>query len=607
MKWILTFAILIGIQVAAIASNIKVEPSCWWIGMENPNVQLMISGKAIGNLSPIIDYPGVKIISVTQVENQDYLFIDINIDQKHTLPGTFNISFKKNNKIISSYRYELLKRRENSSTRMGFSQSDVIYLITPDRFANAEPDNDSVKAMKEALNRKDENGRHGGDIQGIINHLDYISDMGFTALWLTPVLENNMPVYSYHGYSITDFYQTDPRMGKNVQYKELGDKAAQNGMKLIMDMVFNHIGDQHPWMSNPPTQDWISFKDAPVYTNHRKTIFQDVHVAPGDYQQMTDGWFSKTMPHLNQRNPLLAKYLIQNTLWWIEYANLSSIRVDTYPYPDMNFMSRWTKEIMEAYPRLNIVGEVWSENPALIAFWQKGKENKNGYTSYLPSLMDFPVQAALLKALSSKESNSFTGLYETIANDFQYANPDNLVVFADNHDIPRFYTLLHEDLGLYKLGMTFILTTRGIPQLLYGTEVLQTGESHGKLRSDFPGGWAGDPVNAFSGIGLTDDQKEAKAFIRKLLHWRVDAPSLADSKLMHYAPQNDVYVYFRYNKDHKSMIILNKSTNSQRISMSRFANMIASAKEGKEVLSGNKIALTSDLLIPAKSPLIIEW
>lgn len=610
MKWKLIFAVVLFFRVTAFAGDIKIEPSCWWIGMSKPDVQLMLYSKDVGELSPEISYTGVRITRVTQVENKNYLFIDIVIDSNTAVAGKFPIKLKKNNKVIAVCEYELFKRTNGSSSRQSFTESDVIYLITPDRFVNGDKQNDSFASLHEGAKRSDENGRHGGDIQGIIDHLDYVQKMGYTSLWLTPVLENNQPDYSYHGYSITDFYQVDPRMGSNQLYKQLCEQAAQKGLKVIMDMVLNHCGLEHWWMKDLPTRDWINFADSPVYTNHRKTVLQDPHVSESDYRQMVDGWFSKTMPDLNQRNPLLARYLIQNTIWWIEYAGLSGIRVDTYPYPDMNFMSEWTKEITQEYPRFNIVGEEWSENPAMVSYWQKGKMNKNGYVSYLPSLMDFPVQNALIKALNENEkynNGGFLRLYETIANDFQYPEPNNLIVFGDNHDIERFYSLVHEDMGLFKLGMTFILTTRGIPQVLYGTELLITGQSHGKIRSDFPGGWDSDQVNAFTSTGLTNSQREANEFMQKLLQWRKNTQVIAGSKLMHYRPRNEVYVYFRYNDHGKIMVVLNKNEKVQSINSSQFTEMIGQAKTGRDIITGNNISLSGTISIPARSSLIIEW
>lgn len=589
--------------------NIKIEPAFWWIGMKNPQLQLMVYGDNISESSPEIKYEGVSITGVSKLSNKNYLFIDLFIDKDNTLPGKFKINFRKDNDIVNSFEYELLKRDSGSSDRSSFNHSDVIYLITPDRFANGDPSNDEVAGMKEGIDRKNENGRHGGDIQGIINNLDYVREMGFSSIWLTPVLENNQPDYSYHGYSITDFYHVDPRFGTNELYKKLCEKASQKGIKVIMDMIFNHCGLEHWWMKDLPSTDWMNFNDSVVFTNHRKTVLQDPHVSKPDLQQMVDGWFSKTMPDLNQRNDNLATYLIQNSIWWIEYAGLSGIRVDTYPYPDMHFMSEWTKRVTTEYPNFNIVGEDWSENPAIVSYWQKGKINKNGYVSYLPSLMDFPVQASLIKALNEKEKYNNGGLfnlYEMIANDFQYPNPNNLVVFADNHDIERFYSLVHEDIDLFKLGLTFILTTRGIPQILYGSELLITGETHGQIRSDFPGGWANDKINGFTSEGLTQKQIETQKFVKKLLQWRNSSLVMKSSNLTHYSPIGEVYVYFRYSDQGKIMIVLNMNSEPKKIDLSRYADMIGKSTIGKDILNGSNISLKRELSIPAKSSLIIE-
>jgi glycosidase len=589
-------------------TQVRVEPSSWWIGMSKPGVQLMIHEKNISDLSPEISYPGVTITSVTKVQNPNYLFINLDI-ANNAAAGTFPVQLKKNGKTVQSFPFTLYNRKNASSQRMGFNDRDVIYLVTPDRFSNGDPSNDSMPGMKEGVNRANENGRHGGDLRGIINHLDYISNMGFTALWLTPAVENNQPDYSYHGYSITDFYRIDPRIGNNQEYQKLSDEASKKGIKLIMDMVFNHCGLEHWWMKDLPTKDWINFTDSAVYTNHRKTVFQDPHVAQADYIQMSDGWFSKTMPDLNPRNPLLATYLIQNTIWWIEYADLSGIRVDTYPYPDIHFMSEWTKRITQEYPNFNIVGEEWSENPAIVAFWQKGKINKNGYLSYLPSLMDFPVQSALTKALTENEkynAGGFFSLYEMIGNDFQYADPDNLVVFADNHDIERFYTKLNQDDQLLKLGMTFLLTTRGIPQVLYGTEILLNGDTHGTIRCDFPGGWQGDKVDGFTSAGLTQKQMDTREYLRKLLLWRKSTPYLDHAKLLHYKPVNGVYVYFRYNDKGSVMVVLNKSTEAQKIDFSKYSEGIGHSRTGKDIASNQTFSLNNPVLVPSKSAMVIE-
>lgn len=591
------------------AQQLRVEPANWWVGMRTPQLQLLIYGKDIASSTPQLSYPGVTLQRVTRVENSNYLFLDLYIDNANTVPGKFDILFQKNNKTVNKYTYELMAREPNSAGRASFTPADIMYLITPDRFANGDPANDKVAALKEGVNRADENGRHGGDLKGIIDHLDYVRDMGFTAIWMTPVLQNDQPNYSYHGYSITDFYAVDARMGSNQQYKELSEKASRMGIKIVMDMVFNHCGSEHWWMKDLPSRDWINFSDNVQYTNHRKTVTQDPHVAKSDSILLSDGWFSKTMPDLNQKNPLMAAYLIQNSIWWIEYAGLGGIRVDTYPYPDMYFMADWTKRIATEYPNMNIVGEEWSENPASVSYWQRGKKNQNGYVSWLPSLMDFPVQGALIRALSEEEkynAGGFLHLYDILANDFQYANSDNLVVFADNHDIHRLYNQVGKDTGLVKLALAFVLTSRGIPQLMYGAELNMEGQTHGQIRSDFPGGWSGDAVNVFTGKGLSPEQLSIQAFVKTLVRWRRQHPVLSDGKLVHYRPLKEAYVYLRYNEKGKVLVILNKNKTALSLDLAPYRAELGAARQGTDVLTGNILSLDQPVAVPARSPLIIE-
>lgn len=602
----LLFIILL-FHISVFGNDLRIEPSFWWVGMKNPNLQLIVYGTNISELTPIVKYEGVTLVKVSKVENKNYLFIDLQID-KSTQPGKFDIDLMKGGKKETSYTYELLKRDEGSSNRPSFNTSDVIYLISPDRFSNGDISNDSVAGMREGVNRQNENGRHGGDIQGVINHLNFIHDMGYTSVWITPVLENNQPSYSYHGYAITDFYKVDPRFGSNELFKELSESAKKKGIKLIMDMVFNHCGSEHWWMKDLPSKEWINSSDTIVFTNHKKTVLQDPYVSPSDYKEMVDGWFTKLMPDLNQRNQLLATYLIQNSIWWVEYAGLSGIRVDTYPYSDRGFLRDMTCRILDEYPNLNIVGEEWNENPAIVSFWQKGKVNANGYTSCLPGLMDFPLQSSFNKGLVESEqyNTGFIKPYEILANDFLYPNPSNLVVFPDNHDMPRFYTQVGNNKDLLKIGLAFYLTTRGIPQIYYGTEMLLTGNTHGQVRCDFPGGWENDYVNAFTGKGLNPEQDEVKDFLKKLLNWRKNSPVIANGKLMHYAPKDGIYVYFRYSDDKKVMVILNKNDEASTVDLKRFNEMLKGASLATDVINGIKIELCNTLEIPAKSPMILE-
>ena len=594
----------------------RIEPPFWWAGMMNPELQLMVYGENISKLTIDVEsYDGVELSRVTKLESSNYLIIDLRLDQ-NIQPGSFLINFKNGEKTVFCYSYVLKKRREGSSKRKGFNSSDVIYLVTPDRFANGDPDNDSVEGLKEKHNRKNKDGRHGGDIQGIINNLDYIKDMGFTAIWLNPVLENDMPKYSYHGYSTTDYYKVDDRFGTNEMYRELSQKAGEKGIKLIMDQINNHIGSEHWWMKDFPTSDWINFQDEYkksefTITNHLKTAAQDPYVAQIDLRYLVDGWFVPAMPDLNQRNPYLAKYLVQNSIWWVEYADLSGIRMDTYPYPDKEFISDWTCQVMAEYPNFNIVGEVWVANPAIVAHWQQGNACSSGYTSCLPSLIDFPLQEGLVKGLNDEERqySGWISTYRMLANDFIYADPFNLVVFPDNHDMSRFFTYLNENFELFKLGITFLLTTRGIPQIYYGTEILMKNprsRSHGVIRADFPGGWQGDEVSAFTGKGLSGQQGEAQNFMRKLLNWRKNNSVIHNGKLKHYRPKNGVYVFFRYDKKNKVMIALSKNKKTVDLELDWYEEALGDASKGFDVISRRMILLDKKLTVPAMSPMVIE-
>lgn len=605
------FLVLLQQNAFAQAQKLRVEPAFWWAGMKDPNLQLMLHGANISVLTPVIQHEGVTLKDVVKVKSPNYLFLTL--DMSKAKPGKFTLQLKQGNKTVHRYTYEVKQREPNSANRQGFNTSDVIYLVTPDRFANGDPKNDNVKGMTEQINRSDKSGRHGGDIAGIIQHLDYIKDMGFTALWINPLLENNQTKTSYHGYSTTDYYQVDPRFGNNEQYVELSKLAKQQGVKLVMDMILNHIGSEHWWMKDLPTDDWLNYQQTYKETNHRREAIQDPYAAAYDRDLFNDGWFVPSMPDLNQRNELLATYLIQNTLWWIEYADLGGIRMDTYSYPDPAFMSEWTRRVMEEYPNFNVVGEEWSLNPAIVAYWQRGKQNPNGYTSYLPSLMDFPIQVALTTALRDDESGWDTGwlhLYNVLATDFLYADPQNLVVFPDNHDMDRIYTQLNQDAALTKLALAYILTTRGIPQIYYGTEILMHNDQpgdHGIIRTDFPGGWPGDKMNAFTGQGLTKEQLDMQQFTKKLLNWRKTSEAVQKGKLTHYAPYKGVYVYFREQGDERVMVILNKNEKPYELELAKFAPQLKSIKQGTDVITGQTYNLGQPKVsLPPKAPVILE-
>jgi len=584
----------------------RVEPPFWWAGFKNPSLQLMVYGERISETKPELSYEGVQLVSSSSVENPNYLFLDLNLSST-VKPGKFEILFKQNGKTIVSTTYELKARENGSSKRIGFNSSDVMYLIMPDRFANGDSTNDSKADELEKANRKDPNGRHGGDLKGIQDHLDYIRDNGYTALWVNPVLENNMAHVSYHGYSTTDFYKVDSRFGTNADYQQLSAEAKKRGIKMVMDMIFNHIGLSHWWMKDMPMKDWINGYPNYSITNHKKATVQDPYGSVIDAKEFTDGWFVPSMPDLNQRNPYLANYLIQNSIWWIEYVGLDGIRMDTYPYPDKQMMSNWTKKVMEEYPNFNIVGEEWNINPAAVAFWQRGKINPNGYTSYLPSLMDFPMQNALVKSMT--EDSGFNPLYETLSLDYLYPKADILVIFAENHDTERYFSAINGDIPKSKAAMIFLMTTRGIPQVYYGEEILMKGykrDGDGLLRKDFPGGWQGDQINGFNGTGLTSDQLDYQQFLKKLVNWRKMKNLIHNGLLKHYYPKDNMYVYFRYNDQESVMVILNMNSEDKTLNTVRFAESLQGFTSAKEVMSGKTVNDLNNIVIPAKTSMILE-
>jgi len=584
----------------------RVEPPFWWAGFKNPSLQLMVYGERISETKPEISYQGVQLVATSSIENPNYLFLDLSLAPT-VKPGKFDILFKQNGKTIISSTYELKAREKGSSQRVGFNSSDVMYLIMPDRFANGDSTNDSKADELEKSNRNDPNGRHGGDLKGIQDHLDYIRDNGYTALWVNPVLENNMPHVSYHGYSTTDFYKVDGRFGTNADYQQLGAEAKKRGIKMVMDMIFNHIGLSHWWMKDMPMKDWINGFPNYFITNHKKATVQDPYGSVSDAKEFTDGWFVPSMPDLNQRNPYLANYLIQNSIWWIEYVGLDGIRMDTYPYPDKQMMANWTQKVMEEYPHFNIVGEEWNTNPAAVAFWQRGKINPNGYTSYLTSLMDFPIQNALVKSMT--EGWGFNHLYETLSLDYLYPKADNLVIFAENHDTERYFSAIGDDISKLKSAMIFLMTTRGIPQVYYGGEILMKGykrDGDGSLRKDFPGGWEGDQINGFKGTGLTADQLDFQQFMKKLVNWRKSKSLIHNGLLKHYYPKDNLYVYFRYNDQQSVMVILNLNNETKTLNTSRFAESMQGFTSATDVMSGNSLNELNNITIPGKTSLILE-
>ncbi len=587
------------------------EPMFWWTGMAHRQLQLMVHGPRIAELEPALGHPGVRLAGVQRGDSPNYLFIDLELEDG-AQPGSFELRFRRAGKTVLTQRYELRARQPGSAQRQGFSSADTIYQLMPDRFANGDPANDSLPGMGDQAKRGDGSGRHGGDLQGMGEHLDYIAGMGFTQIWPTPLLESDMPQHSYHGYATTNHYRIDPRYGSNEDYRRYVAQARAQGMGVIQDVVLNHIGSRHWWMQDMPTRDWITHQGRYVPTAHHRAAVQDPYGAQEDARNFSTGWFVETMPDLNQANPLVARYLIQNAIWWIEYAGLSGLRVDTFGYSDKAFLSQWSQSLMREYPKLNLVGEEWSKRIPFVARWQEGKQNHDGYRAHMPSMMDFPLNAALRQALAAGpgDENGLNDLYETLAQDHLYPDPGQLVLFEGNHDLPRLYSALNSDPALFRMAVAYLLTAPRIPQFYYGTEILMPSTVKGRddpsYRQDFPGGWPGDRVNAFTGAGLNEEQRAAQAYVKQLVNWRKTQPLVHHGKTMHYGPENEVYVYFRYQGRQKLMVILNKNAKEVALPLARFHEMLDGASQGSDIISGTRYELGAFLQPPARSPLILE-
>jgi glycosidase len=587
----------------------RVDPPFWWAGMEDTTLQLMFYGNKIAESNVIVNYPGVVVKNTKRVENPNYIILDLEITRK-ALPGNIPIVFEYMREILFSVEYELKGRLEGSRERKGFGKDDVIYLIMPDRYSNGNTGNDSVAGMLETANPANPDGRHGGDLKGIRDKLDYISDLGVTAIWLNPVQENNMQAYSYHGYAITDFYRVDPRFGDNDEYKQLVDDCHKRGLKVIMDMVFNHCGSNHFWMQDMPMGSWVHQFPEFTRSNYRAETAMDPYASDFDRKKMQTGWFDKTMPDLNQRNEVLAAYLIQNSIWWIEYAGIDGIRMDTYPYSYKDFMAGWMQRLRMEYPDFSVVGETWQQKESHTAYWQAGAPVSGDYSSGLTYLTDFPLHYALKDAFMDEEgwTTGLARLYYVLAQDFIYSDPFWNVIFADNHDLTRFYTSVGEDPDKFKMTMAILLTTRGIPMIYYGTELLMTGEEHkghGFIREDFPlGRWQSAVGGQQSAVG--GQQEEALQYLKTLLNWRKDAEVIHSGKLMQFIPEDGIYVYFRYTAEDAVMVVINKNKTEKKIDLTRFQEMLVKYNKGKDVITGNDLNLEDGMTVPAKTALVID-
>jgi glycosidase len=606
------FFLLLSSTVFAQSKLERIEPMNWWVGMHNPKLQLLIHGNQIAGYEVRIDYPGVKLLEVHKVENPNYLFADLEISAT-AKAGKMTIGFFLNGKKRFENVYELKDRTQNANRIQAVTNKDLIYLLMPDRFSNGDPKNDVVKGMKETkLNRDSMYYRHGGDLQGVINKLDYLKDLGITALWMTPEIENDMSLASYHGYAATDHYKIDPRYGSLALYKTLVDKVHEKGMKIVKDIVHNHMGTEHWFFKDMPMKNWVNEWPVFTQTSYRDEPVMDPHASKADQKKMLDGWFVPTMPDFNQRNPYVQNYITQNHIWWVEYAGIDGLRLDTYPYNDPEYMKDWANKIKAEFPTLSIFGETLVNSAAAQAYFTGGNTVSRGFDTELPGVTDAVMKNAIYEALNGKSgwTDGVFRLYTTIAQDFLYQDADRNVIFLDNHDMSRFYSMVNEDLNKYKSGMALLLTLRGIPQVYYGTEILMKNYSNpdGLVRSDFPGGWAGDKSDKFTAAGRSPQENEAWNYFRTLANYRKNSPSLQSGKMMQYVPENGLYTYFRYLPEGGKtvMVIVNGDDQAKNLETARFAERMSGATTAINIITKEQLNTLKTIAVPAKGTLVLE-
>lgn len=592
----------------------SVEPPYWWTGMANDTLQIMLSGPRIGlTETSMKPYEGVSLIESVRLDSPNYLLLYLTVSDT-AKPGVLDFTFSDGKKK-AALRYEL-KERSKAVKAQGFDASDVLYLIMPDRFARAgaTTDAEASRGLEYAVevDRADLNARHGGNIAGMEQHLGYIDSLGVTAIWVNPVLENDMPGGSYHGYATTDYYRIDPRFGTNGQWRDFVGKAHDRGIKVVMDMIFNHSGSNHPWMKDMPSRDWYNFPDSAVTTNFRLSTLHDPYVSDYDKKRTVDGWFVTAMPDLNQRNPHLRRYLSQNSIWWIEDSGIDGIRMDTYPYADERAMASWIDDVMSEYPGFNIVGECWYGNEGGEAYWQRGsKVNPNG-DPRLPTVMDFVLSIKARDAFKGQTDRleGLNTIYDHLALDYLFPDPTHILTFLDNHDTDRFLLEEPDDLGWWKQAVTFLLTSRGIPQIYYGTELLMNGTraagGDGNVRRDMPGGFPGDKTDAFTAAGRTDKQNEAFDFIQKLLQWRRGNEPIARGPLKHFMPENGLYVYQRRSGDKEVTVILNGNDSPVTTTMERTLEILPYGSQRRDMLTGETITISPEMTFSPRQILILE-
>lgn len=610
--WIAFLLLWGGGQTAQAMEIKKVAPSFWWAGMKNPELQILLYGENLALSDVSVSGEGIYLKETVRQDNPNYLLLYFDLSEAKA--QTFQILLKsgKKERRIS---YELKARGRKGEEVKGFTSEDVLYLIMPDRFANGCPENDVIDGMREkTVNRADGFARHGGDLQGISNHLDYIADLGATAIWLNPTQENDMESGSYHGYAITDYYQIDRRFGSNEDFCALVEKAHEKDLKVVMDMIFNHCGSENYLFKDKPSKEWFNYRSNYVQTSFKTASVMDIHASAYEKKIATDGWFASVMPDFNQRNRHVARYLIQSSIWWIEYAGINGIRQDTHPYADFDFMSQWCKEVLDEYPYFNIVGETWLNSNVLVSYWQKDSRLAAPLNSNLPTVMDFPLQALMNQAFDEETSEWGGGLYKLYdyqTQDLVYANPMNLLTFLDNHDTSRFAQTdeMAKNLKRYKQAMVFLLTTRGIPQIYYGTEILMTGDKgkgDGDLRKDFPGGWQGDTRNCFVKNGRTALENEAFEFTRRLLNWRKGNQVIGKGCLKHYSIQNGVYVYQREFNGKSVVVIMNGTDDSKELDLTPYQEILP-RENALDVLTGKNVNLSGKLCLDGRENLILNF
>lgn len=590
----------------------KVDPAFWWSGMKNSELQIMLYGDNIASCDISITSKTTTIKEIVKLENNNYLILYLDLSQSK--PENFNILLKQGKKT-KTIPYELKQRKEGSSERVGFNSSDVLYLIMPDRFANGDESNDVVEGMRcQTADRNKLDARHGGDIKGIENSLDYLQDLGVTAVWLNPIQENDMTHGSYHGYAITDYYNVDRRFGSNEDFIRMVDKAHDKGLKIVMDMIFNHCGDEHFFFTDKPSKDWFNFQENYVQTSFKTAPQFDPYTSKYDFEKAVDGWFVEPMPDLNHRNRHVARYLMQSSIWWIEYAGIDGIRQDTHPYADFDMMAQWCKEINEEYPDFNIVGETWLNSNVGVSFWQKDSKLAHPRNSNLRSVMDFPLMSIMGSAFDEETNEWDKGLariHDYLSQDIIYADPQNLLIFLDNHDTDRFYKNEEQTANLdrYKQGLTFLLTTRGIPELYYGTEIQMYGNKStgdGAIRQNFPGGWPKDERSAFNKKERTDRENAVFNFTRKLLNWRKGNDVIAKGSYKHFSIQNQIYVYERKLGERSIVVILNGSDSDKSIDLTSYKEVLPYSTS-TDVLTDKTINLDKTLNIASRGVYVLEF